>query len=216
MSASCHSNSNFEGTSAAYRRVLLAVIAINALMFLVEMSYGIVGESQALKADALDFLGDSTSYTMSLWAIGRASNTRSNVAIIKGLSLLLIAIWVLASTIYFMLNNNQPSAPIMSSVALAALVANLISVLLLMKFRNGDANVRSVWLCSRNDAIGNIMVLIAAGVVFYTSSHWPDLIVASILAGLFTNSALQIIKQAMAERRGEAGAEIEDSCGHSH
>jgi len=216
MSASCHSNSNFEGASAAYRRVLLAVIAINALMFLVEMSYGIVGESQALKADALDFLGDSTSYTMSFWAIGRASNTRSNVAMIKGVSLLLIAIWVLASTIYFMLNNNTPSAPIMSSVALAALVANLISVLLLMKFRNGDANVRSVWLCSRNDAIGNIMVLIAAGVVFYTSSHWPDLIVASILAGLFTNSALQIIKQAMAERRGEAGAEMEDGCGHSH
>ncbi|MFT4629888.1 MAG: Co/Zn/Cd efflux system component [Arenicella sp.] len=201
MSASCHSDSNFDGASPQYKRVLLIVIAINALMFVVELSYGIVGQSQALKADALDFLGDSATYALSLWAIGRSIETRTNVAMIKGISLLLMAVWVLASTIYYMFVVNSPSAPIMTGVALAALTANLISVVLLMKFRDGDANIRSVWLCSRNDAIGNVMVLIAAGVVLLSGSHWPDLIVALILAGLFANSALQIISQSRRERR---------------
>ncbi|MFT5135353.1 MAG: Co/Zn/Cd efflux system component [Arenicella sp.] len=201
MSASCHSDSNFDGASPQYKRVLLIVIAINALMFVVELSYGVVGQSQALKADALDFLGDSATYALSLWAIGRSIETRTNVAMIKGVSLLLMAVWVLASTIYYMFVVNSPSAPIMTGVALAALTANLISVVLLMKFRDGDANIRSVWLCSRNDAIGNVMVLIAAGVVLLSGSHWPDLIVALILAGLFANSALQIISQSRRERR---------------
>lgn len=199
MSASCHSESNFDGASPQYKRVLLIVIAINALMFVVELSYGIVGQSQALKADALDFLGDSATYALSLWAIGRSIETRANVAMIKGVSLLLMAVWVLSSTIYYMFVINSPSAPIMISVALAALTANLISVVLLMKFRDGDANIRSVWLCSRNDAIGNVMVLIAAGVVLQSDSRWPDLIVALILAGLFANSALQIISQSRGE-----------------
>jgi Co/Zn/Cd efflux system component len=199
MSASCHSESNFDGASPQYKRVLLIVIAINALMFVVELSYGIVGQSQALKADALDFLGDSATYALSLWAIGRSIETRANVAMIKGVSLLLMAVWVLSSTIYYMFVINSPSAPIMISVALAALTANLISVVLLMKFRDGDANIRSVWLCSRNDAIGNVMVLIAAGVELLSDSRWPDLVVALILAGLFANSALQIISQSRGE-----------------
>ena len=199
MSASCHSESNFDGASPQYKRVLLIVIAINALMFVVELSYGIVGQSQALKADALDFLGDSATYALSLWAIGRSIETRAHVAMIKGVSLLLMAVWVLSSTIYYMFVINSPSAPIMISVALAALTANLISVVLLMKFRDGDANIRSVWLCSRNDAIGNVMVLIAAGVVLLSDSRWPDLVVALILAGLFANSALQIISQSRGE-----------------
>ncbi|MFT5276228.1 MAG: Co/Zn/Cd efflux system component [Saprospiraceae bacterium] len=209
MSASCHSESNFDGASPQYRRVLLIVIAINAMMFVVELSYGIVGQSQALKADALDFLGDSATYALSLWAIGRSIETRANVAMIKGVSLLLMAVWVLSSTVYYMFVINSPSAPIMINVALAALTANLISVVLLMKFRDGDANIRSVWLCSRNDAIGNLMVLIAAGVVLLSDSRWPDLIVALILAGLFANSALQIISQSRgehAESKGCAGS----------
>ena len=194
----CHT-SNFDGASSRYRRVLMIVIAINFAMFLIEMSYGVVGESQALKADALDFLSDSATYALSLWAIGKPIATRSNVALIKGYSLLLIAVWVLGSTLYYVLYANQPSAPIMGSVALAALAANVVSVILLMKFRDGDANIRSVWLCSRNDAIGNVAVLIAAGVVFATHSNWPDLVVAFALAGLFINSALQIIRQARGE-----------------
>jgi len=216
MSASCHSNSNFDGASAKYKQILKIVILINAGMFLVEMSYGIVGESQALKADALDFLGDSATYALSLWAIGRPLATRSNVALIKGYSLLLMAVWVLGSTIYYMFYTNSPSAPIMMSVAIAALLANLLSVVLLMKFRDGDANVRSVWLCSRNDAIGNVMVLAAAVVVYSTQNHWADLVVAVILAALFANSALQIISQSRKEKDGESVSSNscdDDSCG---
>lgn len=198
----CHDHcSDFDGASPRYKRVLLVVIAINAAMFLVEMTYGIVGESQALQADALDFLSDSATYALSLWAIGRPANVRSNVAMLKGVSLLVIALWVLASTFYHVVVVNHPSAPIMSSVALAALAANLVSVVLLMKFRDGDANIRSVWLCSRNDAIGNVAVLGAAGLVFLLHSNWPDLAVAFVLAGLFCNSAIQIIRQARAEKR---------------
>ena len=201
MACHDHCENQFEGVSERYKRVLLVVVAINACMFLIEMTYGVIGESQALKADALDFLSDSVTYAMSLWAIGKSAATRSNVALIKGYSLLVLAIWVLGSTLYYALVVNQPSAPIMGSVALAALTANIVSVILLMRYRDGDANVRSVWLCSRNDAIGNIAVLCAAVVVFYTHSNWPDLIVAFALAGLFTSSAVQIIKQAKREKQ---------------
>ena len=200
MACHDHCHDQFEGVSARYKRVLIVVVAINAMMFIIEMAYGVVGESQALKADALDFLGDSATYALSLWAIGKPISTRSNVALVKGYSLLLIALWVLGSTVYYVLVVNQPSAPIMGSVALAALLANVICVVLLMRYRDGDANVRSVWLCSRNDAIGNLAVLLAALVVFYSGSHWPDLIVAFCMAALFINSALQIISQARQEK----------------
>jgi len=210
MSGACHKH-NFDGASSRYKRVLGIVIAINAVMFVVEMSYGIVGESQALKADALDFLSDSLTYAMSLWAIGRSVEVRSNVALIKGVSLFVLAIWILVSTFYYALVTNNPSSPIMSGVALAALAANSLSVLLLMRYRDGDANVRSVWLCSRNDAIGNVAVLFAAGAVFLTRTHWPDLIIALVLAGLFSSSSIQIIRQALNERKGIA---VEHSGGH--
>ncbi|NND81945.1 MAG: cation transporter [Gammaproteobacteria bacterium] len=200
MSGQCQSHADFTGASAQYRRVLLVVIVINAVMFLVEMTFGVVGESQSLKADALDFLGDSATYALSLWAVGKPAATRSNVALIKGFSLLGLALWVLGSTLYYVVVANSPSAPIMGSVAIAALMANITSVVLLMKYRDGDANVRSVWLCSRNDAIGNIAVLLAAGVVVLSGSHWPDLMVAFALAGLFSHSAVQIIQQARAEQ----------------
>ena len=196
----CCDNHNFDGASARYKRVLLIVIGINALMFLIEMAYGIVGDSQALKADALDFLSDSVTYAMSLWAIGRSVETRSMVALIKGFSLLVLAIWIVGSTVYLALVANNPSSSIMSGVAITALIANLVSVILLMKYRDGDANVRSVWLCSRNDAIGNVAVLFAAVAVAITQTRWPDLLIAMVLAGLFVNSSVQIIRQAWQER----------------
>ena len=202
MSHACH-NHNFDGASTQYKRVLCVVIAINVLMFVVEMSYGIFGQSQALKADALDFLGDSLTYAMSLWAIGRPIQIRSNVALIKGYSLLALAIWILVSTIYYALVANNPSSTVMSGVAIGALAANLISVLLLMKYRDGDANIRSVWLCSRNDAVGNVAVLLAAGAVALTQTHWPDLLIALVLAGLFSHSSVQIIRQARLEKQAE-------------
>ncbi len=201
MSASCHHHSNFDGASLRYKRILLIVIAINAGMFMVEMAFGISGQSQSLKADALDFLGDSATYAMSLWAIGKSVETRSLVALIKGVSLLLMAAWVLISTLHYVIYSNEPSAPIMGWVGLAALAANLFSVLLLLRYRDGDANVRSVWLCSRNDAIGNVAVMLAAAAVYLSGTHWPDLLVAIILAALFSNSAIKIIRQSLNERK---------------
>jgi len=200
--AECGCNSlNFDGASARYKRVLWLVIAINALMFLVEMGASVASNSMALRADALDFLGDSFTYAITLLAIGHSLRWRASAAMFKGVTLALMGIWVLGSTIYRLFILGMPNEMIMGSVALLAFLANLISVLLLLKYREGDANVRSVWLCSRNDAIGNVAVMIAAGVVYMTGSHWPDLLVAFFMALLFLSSSSQIIRQAYGELR---------------
>lgn len=200
MSGCCSGNCNFDGLSASYKRMLWWVIAINGLMFIIEMSAGIGAQSQALQADALDFLGDTLTYGLSLWVIGKSLTLRSNIALFKGYSLLLMALWVFGSTLYRVFALSSPNAYTMGGIALLALAANIISVLLLMKYKNGDANVRSVWLCSRNDAIGNLVVLVAASAVWFSNSAIPDLIVAFILASLFLSSSWQIIQQARLEK----------------
>ena len=200
MSASNKHQIKFDGIDKTYKRILVIVIGINIIMFVVEMLAGINAHSQALQADALDFLGDSFTYTLSLWVIGKSMSTRSNAAFFKGYSLLLIAAWVFCSTIYQIFILNHPNVITMSSVAIAAFIANMISALLLMKYRDGDANVRSVWLCSRNDAIGNLAVLASAFAVWYSNTPWPDLLVAIFMAGLFISSAVQIIRQASYEK----------------
>ncbi|PCI60139.1 MAG: cation transporter [Kordiimonadales bacterium] len=199
MGANCCHDVKFDGVDPVYKRVLLIVIAINAIMFLVEMPMGFIGQSQALKADALDFLGDTFTYALSLAVIGKAASLRAKAALVKGVSLFAMGLWVLGSTIYSVFYLQQPTAVIMGSVGLAALFANLLSVVLLVKFKDGDANVRSVWLCSRNDAIGNVMVMIAASGVWMSGTGWPDLIVAGIMASLFLWGAVTIIRQAMGE-----------------
>ena len=200
MAGCCGGHSNFDGMSKKYKRILWWVIAINGLMFFVEMSAGIGAQSQALQADALDFLGDTLTYGISLWVIGKSISLRSNVALFKGYSLLVIALWVFGSTMYRIFVLNSPDAPTMGGIALLAFSANIVSVLLLMRYKDGDANVRSVWLCSRNDAIGNLVVLFAASCVWFSGSAIPDLVVAFILASLFSSSAWQIIKQAQLEK----------------
>lgn len=208
----CGQDRNFDGTSKAYRQILLIIIAINGVMFGVEMVAGWIADSQALQADALDFLGDTISYSVSLWAIGKALSIRSRAAMLKGISLSLMALWVAGSTLYKVFILNTPDALTMGSIAIAAFVANMVSVLLLMKYRDGDANVRSVWLCSRNDAIGNLVVVAAASGVWATSSAWPDLTVAFIMAALFLSSSIQIIRQAraeMAEAATDAGCAVD-------
>ena len=200
MSGCCSGNCNFDGLSASYKRMLWWVIAINGLMFIIEMSAGIGAQSQALQADALDFLGDTLTYGLSLWVIGKSLTLRSNIALFKGYSLLLMALWVFGSTLYRVFALSDPNAYTMGGIALLAFAANIISVLLLMKYKNGDANVRSVWLCSRNDAIGNLVVLVAASAVWFSNSAIPDLIVAFILASLFLSSSWQIIQQARLEK----------------
>ena len=201
MSATCNHTATFEGISADYKRRLWLVIAINAAMFIVEMSAGHMAGSQALQADALDFAGDALTYGISLAVIGASIQVRTTAALAKGVSLLLMGLWVLGSTLYRVLYVGVPSAEIMGSIGFLALIANLASVLLLMRYKDGDANVRSVWLCSRNDAIGNVAVMIAALGVWGTATGWPDLIVAAIMAALFLSSAYQITRQALLERR---------------
>lgn len=201
MPACCKNKHDFEGMSRVYKRILYWIIVINAAMFAIEMSAGISAQSQALQADALDFLADTFTYALSLWVIGKALSTRSNAAMLKSVSLLIIALWVSASTGYRLFVSNAPEAYIMGSVAIAAFSANLVCVLLLRNYKDGDANVRSVWLCSRNDAIGNLVVLVAASGVWATGTPWPDLLVALLLASLFLSSAWQIFRQALTEKR---------------
>ena len=201
----------FDGMSDDYRRRLIIVIAINAAMFIVEMTAGQLSGSQALKADALDFFADSVTYGASLFVIGMALRTRAMVALAKGISLLLVGAWVLGSTVYRVFYMGVPEAGIMGFVAVLALAANVASVLILVRYKDGDANVRSVWLCSRNDAISNIAVMVAALGVWGTATGWPDLIVAAIMASLFLTSAVKIIAQSRAELRHEA-----DDRAHAH
>jgi Co/Zn/Cd efflux system component len=200
MSAGCcSSEAKFEGLSADYKRRLWFVIAINAGMFLVEMAAGALAGSQALQADALDFLGDSLTYGMSLAVIGSTISVRAWTAFAKGVSLSLMGLWVFGSTAYHVLVLGVPHAEIMGVVGFMALAANVGSVLILARYKDGDANVRSVWLCSRNDAIGNVAVMLAALMVWATATKWPDLIVAAIMAGLFLISSLQILRQSLTE-----------------
>ena len=197
----CSHETRFEGLSAEYKRRLWLVIAINASMFLVEMAAGALAGSQALQADALDFLGDATTYGISLAVIGTSIQIRARAAILKAISLTTMALWVLGSTAYHVLILGIPRAEVMGAIGILALAANAASVLILMRYKDGDANVRSVWLCSRNDAIGNVAVMIAALAVWSTATKWPDLIVAAIMAGLFLNSSIQILRQSFREMR---------------
>ena len=196
----CCTNKGFTGLDPAYKRILWTVIAINGVMFGVEMLAGMAAGSQALQADALDFLGDTLSYGISLWAIGQTLSVRANAALFKGLSLTVMAVWVLGGTVYRIFVLNTPDFLTMGSVAIVAFAANLISVLLLIRFKSGDANVRSVWLCSRNDAIGNLVFLVAASGVWYAETARPDLVVAIFMVGLFLSSAWQITRQALMEQ----------------
>lgn len=203
MAGCCGQGARFDGVSADYKRRLWAVIAINAGMFAVEMGAGQMSGSQALKADALDFLGDALTYGISLAVIGASLRTRALAALGKGLSLMLMGLWVFGSTLYQVFVIGVPQAGIMGAIGFLALAANMASVMLLVRYKDGDANVRSVWLCSRNDAIGNVAVMIAALGVWGTATGWPDLIVAGIMAGLFLNSSVQILTQAVREWREE-------------
>ena len=212
----CSGNPRFDGVDPAYKRVLWIVIVINAVMFILEMSAGKVAGSQALQADALDFLGDTLTYGLSLVVIGMSLKVRSTAALLKGLSLLLMGLWVFGSTVYQILILGVPKAEIMGLIGLLALAANLGSVMLLMRYKDGDANVQSVWLCSRNDAIGNVAVMIASFAVFLTASAWPDLIVAIIMAGLFLRSAQLILVQAWREYRSGEDMGAFDSHEHDH
>lgn len=209
MGACCgHSHGTFDGMSKDYRRRLWLVIALNGGMFIVEMIAGQAAGSKALQADALDFFGDAVTYGISLAVIGASLKTRALAALAKGTSLFLMGIWVAATTLYQVFVLGVPQAAVMGSIGFLALAVNLASVLLLVRYKDGDANVRSVWLCSRNDAIGNVAVMLAAAGVWGTASAWPDLIVAGLMAALFVSSSVQILSQAIKEYRHKTEHEV--------
>jgi Co/Zn/Cd efflux system component len=201
MSGCCDHDSGltFEGKDNAYKWTLVFVIGLNALMFLVEMAAGFSATSQALKADALDFLSDSLTYGMTLAVIGMSLRVRATAALIKGISLAVLGVSVLTMTAYRVLVLGVPNEITMGVIGFMALAANVISVMALWRYKDGDSNVRSVWLCSRNDAVGNAIIILAAVAVGATQSRWPDLAVAAIMAGLFLHSSTLIIRQARQE-----------------
>jgi Co/Zn/Cd efflux system component len=185
-------------------------------MFVVEMAAGRISGSQSLQADSLDFFADALTYGLSLWVIGMPLLIRARVALLKGLSLAVIALWVTGSTVWHVLFHNTPSAEVMGTIGLLAFVANLVSVFLLMAHKDGDSNIRSVWLCSRNDAIGNVMVVVAGLGVWGTGTAWPDLAVAGVMATLFLWSSVQILRQSIGEMRSTAPGSAPSSLRHDH
>ena len=173
-----------------WRRILWAALIVNAAMFIIEIVAGEAADSRALQADALDFLGDAASYAVSLAVVGAALAWRARAALLKSLFMIGFAGWVFGSAILAFVNGATPDPAMMGAIGALALTANVGVALLLYRYRTGDANMRSVWICSRNDAIGNVAVMLAALGVLGTGSAWPDLIVASIMAALALTGGL--------------------------
>jgi Co/Zn/Cd efflux system component len=186
---------------AVFRRVLWAVLAINSAMFAVEVGAGLMAGSASLQADALDFLGDAANYAVSLFVVGMALRYRAMAALAKGATMSAFGLWVLGITGWHAWHGTLPQALTMGAVGSAALVANAAAFGLLWKHREGDANMRSAWICTRNDVLGNLAVLLAAVGVFGTAMGWPDLIVAGIMAGLALQGAAIVVRQAWGELR---------------
>jgi Co/Zn/Cd efflux system component len=182
-----------------YKRVLWAVLAVNAAMFAVEIGAGLIAGSASLQADALDFLGDAANYALSLVVVGMTLRARATAALVKGASMAALGVWVLAVTGWHAWHHTLPQAFTMGAVGLAALLANAASLALLWRYRGGDSNMHSAWICTRNDVLGNCAVLVAAAGVFGTSAGWPDLIVATIMAALGLQGALVVVRRAAGE-----------------
>lgn len=185
--------------SAAYRRILWTVLAINVAMFLIEIGAGLAAGSASLQADALDFFGDAANYAISLMVVGMALRYRATAALGKGATMGLFGLWIIGTVIWHSIHGTLPNALTMGAVGFAALVANAMSFGLLWAYRSGDANMRSAWICTRNDVLGNFAVLLAALGVFGTGTGWPDIIVAAIMATLALQGAAVVIRQSLAE-----------------
>ncbi|MCF8879960.1 cation transporter [Hyphobacterium sp. SN044] len=187
-----------------YRIVLWTVLLINAAMFAVEIGAGLAAGSAALQADALDFFADAANYAISLFVLGMALKWRALAALIKGVSMGLFGLWVIGTVIWHGVHGTIPGWGTMGVVGAVALAANLACLGLLYAWRNGDSNMRSVWICSRNDVLANLAVLAAALGVFGTQTGWPDLAVAAIMASLALHGAWTIIRHALSDWRSTA------------
>lgn len=184
-----------------FRTALWIALIINLAMFVVEIMGGMYANSAALWADALDFFGDAANYAISLAVLGASLYWRATVALVKGMTMALFGFVVIGKVAYNYMQGIPPEAITMGIIGVLALVANVIAAVVLYRFRDGDSNMQSVWLCSRNDAIGNVAVIFAAVGVFGTGSMLPDIIVAAIMAGLGLSAGYQVIRKALSERR---------------
>lgn len=197
MTSCCDEKScELEKLPKSQSKVLWIVLSINLLMFLVELGAGFFSSSLSLAGDSLDMLGDAVAYGSSLYVLNLGVRAKAKSAMVKGSLILVSAVAVLIMAVYRTFFQTVPEAPIMGVVGVSALVANLVCLALLTKHKNDDVNMSSVWLCSRNDIIANVSVLLAAGAVFYTNTPWPDLIVGIGLTGLFTRSAWKVFADA--------------------
>jgi Co/Zn/Cd efflux system component len=188
-----------------YRKALWVALLLNALMFVVELGASWNSGSVSLMADSIDFFGDAANYGISLAVLAMAASARSNAALLKAATMGAFGVFVLGQALYTLRAGVAPEPLTMGAVGLAALAVNAGVALMLFRFRSGDANMRSVWICSRNDAIGNVAVMLAAAGVFGTGSAWPDLAVASVMGCLALSGAWTVWKQARAERVTPAG-----------
>ena len=186
---------------AGFRVVLCIALGVNLAMFLIEVVAGVVAGSVSLLADALDFFGDAANYGISLIVLGMALQWRARAALIKGLSMGLFGLWVIGTAVGHAFGGSIPEAATMGAVGFLALAANVGVAMLLFQYRGGESNMRSVWLCSRNDAIGNVAVILAATGVFATGTRWPDLLVAVIMASLALTAAAQVVRQSFGEMK---------------
>jgi cation diffusion facilitator family transporter len=182
-----------------YRKILWVALIINLAMFVIEIVSGLNANSVSLLADAIDFFGDAMNYGISLAVLSMSLMWRARAALFKGFTMGAFGLFVLASAVWSYMNGQVPEPYTMGAIGLLALIANVSVAYMLYAYREGDANMRSVWLCSRNDAIGNVAVMIAALGVFGSGSAWPDLLVALIMASLAISAASQIIKKALGE-----------------
>ncbi|MBX3502711.1 MAG: cation transporter [Alphaproteobacteria bacterium] len=204
MSAGCcrgHDHGHGSNVHGPYRSILWIALVLNAVMFAVEIGAGVVSGSVSLLADALDFLGDAANYAVTLFVLGAALAWRARAALLKAASMGAFGLWVAGEAVWSALTGIVPQAITMGTIGALALGVNLLVALLLFRHRDGDSNMRSVWICSRNDAIGNIAVMAAAVGVFGTGTGWPDIAVAAIMASLALWGAWQVARLALGELR---------------
>ncbi len=205
MSTSCgdHSCDEQSGISKPYRKILWICLIANVTMFGVQIVASQLAHSVSLLANSLDFLSDAANYGISLFVLGKTIHMKAKASIFKGLSLGGIGVWTAFETLHHSVVQELPEPLIMTYVSIIALAVNVGCAMLLFKYRGGDSNTRSVWLCSRNDALGNIAVMIAAAGVFASQTVWPDVIVAAVLAWLALSAAWEILKHARQELLSE-------------
>ena len=214
---SCPSDSVTEDSAIdpVFRRVLWIALIVNGGMFVVEIIASQISSSVALQADALDFFGDAANYAISLFVLGMAIQMRARASLFKGATMGLFGIFVIGNAVYRSFLGVTPEPSIMGGVAMVALIANVGVAALLYRYRTGDSNMQSIWLCSRNDAIGNLAVMAAAGGVFASASRWPDLAVAAIIASLSLTAAVKIVRLALAEMKIPVESAIASSSMHT-